>query len=56
MYKYTYKQLKDKQQTEINKFPIGAAFNDKQFYEMMQKWGLTVNDTDNRVQTIYGGI
>lgn len=54
MNEYTYKQLKDKQQTEINKFPMGAAFNDKQFYEMMQKWGLTVNDTD-KIVSICGG-
>lgn len=42
----TYKQLKDKQQKEMNAFPLGAAFSKQQFAEMMQGWGLTVNDTD----------
>lgn len=42
----TYKQLKDKQFKELNAFPLGAAFSNKQFAEMMQKWGLTVDDTD----------
>lgn len=42
----TYKQLKDKQQKEMNAFPLGAAFSNKQFEEMMTGWGLTVNDTD----------
>lgn len=41
-----YAALKSKHQKEIDAFPLGAAFNQKQFEEMMQKWGLTVNDTD----------
>lgn len=41
-----YKQLKDKQQKEMDAFPLGAAFSNQQFEEMMQKWGLTVNDVD----------
>ncbi len=42
----TYQILKDKQQAEFNKFPLGAAFSQKQFEEMMNKWNLTVDDTD----------
>ena len=42
----SYAALKNKHQKEHNAFPLGAAFNQKQFEEMMQKWGLTVNDTD----------
>ena len=37
-----YKQLKDKHQKEMDAFPLGVAFSDKQFEEMMQKWDLTV--------------
>lgn len=44
MNKYT--ELKNKQQDEVNAFPLGAAFSNKQFAEMMQNWGLTENDTD----------
>ncbi len=42
----TYQELKDRHQKEMDAFPLGAAFNNKQFEEMMQKWGLTVKDTD----------
>ena len=42
----SYEQLRNRQQEEFNAFPLGAAFSDKQFAEMMEKWGLTVNDTD----------
>lgn len=41
-----YQQLKDRQQKEFNAFPLGASFSNQQFEEMMQKWGLTVNDVD----------
>lgn len=41
-----YSELKFKHQAEVNAFPLGAAFNDKQFEEMMEKWGLTPDDTD----------
>lgn len=50
----TYKQLKDKHQKEMDAFPLGAAFSNKQFEEMMQKWGLTVDDTD-KICSIGGG-
>jgi hypothetical protein len=42
----TYEELKDKQQAEVNAFPLGFAFSDKQFKEMMAAWGLTKDDTD----------
>lgn len=42
----SYAALKAKHQKEHDAFPLGAAFNQKQFEEMMQKWNLTVNDTD----------
>lgn len=42
----TYEQLKNKHQKEMDAFPLGAAFSNEQFEKMMQKWGLTVADTD----------
>lgn len=30
----------------MNAFPLGAAFSNKQFEEMMNEWGLTSKDTD----------
>lgn len=41
-----YQVLKDRQQKEFNAFPMGAAFSQKQFDEMMGKWGLLPTDTD----------
>lgn len=36
MSKYT--ELKAKHQAEVDAFPFGFAFNNKQFNEMMEKW------------------
>ena len=50
----TYEEMKNRQQKEFDAFPMGAAFSNKQFEEMMQKWGLTINDTD-KICSIGGG-
>ncbi len=42
----TYRELREKQQKEFDQFPLGAAFSEKQFNEMMEKWGLKPTDTD----------
>ena len=52
MSKYT--ELKTKHQKEVDAFPFGFAFNQKQFEEMMSKWGLTPDDTD-KIYSIGGG-
>ena len=44
--KNQYEILKNRHQKEFNQFPLGAAFNEKQFDEMMEKWGLLSTDTD----------
>ena len=49
-----YVELKNKHQKEVNEFPLGFAFSDKQFAEMMDKWGLTPEDTD-QIYSIGGG-
>ena len=49
-----YQQMNDRQQKEFDAFPIGAAFSNQQFQQMMEKWGLTVNDTD-KICSIGGG-
>ncbi len=41
-----YQVLKNRQQNEVNDFPLGAAFSNEQFAAMMAKWGLTPDDTD----------
>ena len=52
MSKYT--ELKSKHQKEVDAFPFGFAFNESQFKEMMEKWGLTPDDTD-KIYSIGGG-
>ena len=52
----TYKELKQKHEKEINAFPLGFAFSRNQFEEMMQKWGLTAEDTDKIYSLGAGGF
>ena len=51
-----YATLKAKHQAEVNAFPLGFAFNNKQFNEMMEKWGLTPEDTDKIYSIGNGGF
>ena len=46
----SYKEMKRVHQEEFNKFPLGAAFSNEQFNEMMKKWGL---DPDKDCDKIY---
>lgn len=41
-----YKELRDRQQAEVNAFPMFFAFSNKQFAEGMEKLGLRPDDTD----------
>ena len=52
----TYAELKNKQQKEMNAFPLGAAFSDKQFEGMMQRWGFSAEDTDKICSIGYGAF
>jgi hypothetical protein len=52
MSKYT--ELKAKHQAEVNAFPFGFAFNQKQFDEMMIKWDLKPTDI-REILSIGGG-
>lgn len=49
-----YTDLKAKHQAEVNAFPLGFAFNQKQFDEMMIKWGLKPTDI-REILSIGGG-
>ena len=49
-----YQEMKARQQKEFDAFPMSAAFSNQQFKDMMEKWGLTVNDTD-KICSIGGG-
>lgn len=50
-----YTELKAKHQAEVNAFPLGFAFSEKQFNEMMANWGLTPDDTDKIYSICIGG-
>ena len=47
----SYLQIKARHQAEVNAFPIGAAFSDKQVAEMMEKFGLP-NDKSGYSQIV----
>ena len=50
-----YQKLRDRQQQEFNSLPLGFAFSDKQFREVMQAWGLDPEkDTDKIFSIGYG--
>lgn len=42
----SYRELKERQQQEVNSFPMMFAFSNKQFDEGMEKLGLKPTDTD----------
>lgn len=52
-----YMELKARQQQEVNALPLGFAFSEKQFKEMMTGWGLDPEkDLDKIVSIGYGGF
>lgn len=50
-----YKEYKDARQGEFNSLPVFFAFNNEQFKEGMEKYGLTENDTDKIYSLGAGG-
>lgn len=55
MEKITYRQLKDKHQKEVNAFPFGFCSSEKQFREMMNKWGLDPEKDLDKIVSLEGG-
>lgn len=53
-----YVALKNQHQKEVNEFPLGFAFNEEQFNEMMAKWNLTPDDVDKiyRFGSVFGAF
>ena len=49
-----YEEIKNKHQKRVNDFPLGFAFSNQQFKDMMEKWGLKETDTD-KIYSIGGG-
>lgn len=53
MNKYT--EMKNRHQEDVNQLPLRFAFSNKQFEEMMAKWGLSPADTDKICSIGAGG-
>lgn len=52
-----YQKLRERQQQEFNALPLGFAFNDRQFAETMQGWGLDPEKDLDKIYSIgYGGF
>ena len=51
----SYREFRDRQQKEFNELPLGFAFSDKQFDEMMGKWGLDPEKDLDKIYRIPGG-
>jgi hypothetical protein len=51
-----YLELKNRHQKEMNAFPLGFAFNEQQFSNMMRNWGLDPSETDKIYRIPYGGF
>lgn len=51
----TYRELKERQQQEVNDFPFIWAFNEKQLAEGMQRLGLDPATDKDKLQSIGAG-
>ncbi len=53
----SYTEMMERQQQKVNNFPLGFAFGNKQFEDMMAKWGLDAKkDSDlAQVASIFSG-
>lgn len=49
----SYKEMMERQQQEVNNFPLGFAFGNKQFEEMMAKWGLDAKKDSDLAQVAH---
>ncbi len=50
-----YAELRKRQQAEFNQLPLGFAFSEKQFKEMMEGWGLDPEKDTDKLYRIPGG-
>lgn len=48
-----YAELQQRQQQEVNNFPLGFAFGNKQFEEMMSGWGLDAKKKSDLAQVAH---
>ena len=51
----SYREMRERQQKEFNELPLGFAFSNEQFAEMMKGWGLDPDKDLNKIYRIPGG-
>lgn len=51
-----YVEMHNRHQKEMDAFPLGFAFSNEQFDEMMRNWGLEPHETDKIMRIPYGGF
>ncbi len=51
-----YEEVKARHQKMVNDFPLGFAFSNEQFKNMMEKWNLEEKDTDKILSIGAGGF
>ena len=52
----TYKELREKQQAEVNELPIYWAFGDKQWKNLLERLELTEEQAETELVGLLGGI
>ena len=50
-----YKVLRDRQQEEFNSIPLGFAFGQKQFDELLARWEITADEAPLKIAAIGAG-
>ena len=45
-----YRAMKKRHQQEVHAFPLGYAFGNQQFKELMSKWGLDADKKEDLAQ------
>lgn len=51
----SYMEMKKRHQKEVDAFPLGFAFGQQQFGEMMKKWGLNPETDKGKIVSIGAG-
>ena len=51
----SYIEMKERQQKEMDAFPLGAAFTDNSFRQMMEEWGLNPETDKDKIIHVGAG-
>ena len=51
-----YKVLRDRQQEEFNSIPLGFAFGQKQFDELLVRWEITADEAPLKISALWRAV